>query len=110
MNKTKRNFNFSGIVALVLALLLAAIIIPINLIVNYFDLNIDTTPSKMYSLTDKTRDLLESVKDKNIEMYVLARGVDDIEDFSKDDLALPLYYGLKQYSEYDNIKEEQGHL
>ncbi|MBE6840844.1 MAG: hypothetical protein E7506_06300 [Ruminococcus sp.] len=104
MNKTKRNFNFSGIVALVLALLLVAIIIPINLIVNYFDVNIDTTPSKMYSLTDKTRDLLESVKDKNIEMYVLARGVDDIEDFSKDDLALPLYYGLKQYSEYDNIK------
>ena len=101
---SKRTFNFSGLLAVILAVLLLAIVIPINLIVQYFDFKIDTTPSKMYTLTDKSIELLDSVKDKQIEMYVLAPGVDDIEDFAEDDMALSLYYALKQYDEYDNIK------
>ena len=64
---SKRTFNFSGLLAVILAVLLLAIVIPINLIVQYFDFKIDTTPSKMYTLTDKSIELLDSVKDKQIE-------------------------------------------
>ena len=103
LSKTKRNFSFSGIVALILAVLIVAVVVPINLIVSYFDVNIDTTPAKLYTLTDSSKKLLNSVKDKQIELYFLVSGADKIEDFSKDDRALPLYYALKQYDEYDNI-------
>ena len=105
LNKAKKNFNFSGIVALVLALLIVAVVVPINLIVSYFDVNIDTTPSKQYTLTDSSIKLLDSVKDKQIELYFLVSkdAATCIEDFSKDDETLPLYHALKQYDEYDNI-------
>ena len=56
---SKRTFNFSGLLAVILAVLLLAIVIPINLIVQYFDFKIDTTPSKMYTLTDKSIELLD---------------------------------------------------
>ena len=101
---TRRAFSFSGLVALALAILLILITVPVNMIVKYYDFRIDTTPSKMYSLTDTTKKYLDSVKDKQIELYVLAPNVDSVEDFSEDDAALPLYYALKQYKSYSNIK------
>ncbi len=99
-SKDNKTFNFSGILALVLAILILVITIPINLIVSYFDFNIDMTPSKMYTLSDTSTKLLDSVRDKKIEFTILC----DIEDIKEIDEYLPLYYALEQYQEYDNIE------
>ena len=76
-SKNNKTFNFSGILALVLAILILVIAIPINLIVSYFDFNIDMTPSKMYTLSDTSVKLLDSVRDKEIEFTILCE-LDDM--------------------------------
>lgn len=99
-NVPKKKLNFSGAFAFILALLVLAIAIPINLIVSYFDYNIDMTPSQLYSLTDTSKKLLESTKDKTIEFTILC----ELEDIKEIDEYLPLYYALEQYQEYENIE------
>jgi hypothetical protein len=98
MNKNK--FNFSGVLALVIGILILVAVVPINIIFNYFDKSIDTTPSKMYSLTDITKNILEENSDKTIEIYFMC-DLDDIRDYTED---LPLYQTLSQIKEYDNIE------
>lgn len=99
-NNNKKTFNFSGVLALILAVLVLVIAIPINLIVSYFDFNIDMTPNKLYSLSETSVKLLEETKDKKIEFTILC----DIEDIKEIDEYLPLYYALEQYSAYENIE------
>lgn len=99
-SKNNKTFNFSGILAFVLSVLILVIAIPINLIVSYFDFNIDMTPGKMYTLSDTSVKLLDSVKDKKIEFTILC----DLEDIKAIDEYLPLYYALEQYKSYDNIE------
>lgn len=98
-SKNNKTFNFSGILALVLAILILVIAIPINLIVSYFDFNIDMTPSKMYTLSDTSVKLLDSVRDKEIEFTILC----ELDDIKEIDEYLPLYYALEQYKSYENI-------
>lgn len=98
-SKNNKTFNFSGILALVLAILILVIAIPINLIVSYFDFNIDMTPSKMYTLSDTSVKLLDSVRDKKIEFTILC----ELDDIKEIDEYLPLYYALEQYKSYENI-------
>lgn len=98
-SKNNKTFNFSGILALVLAILILVIAIPINLIVSYFDFNIDMTPSKMYTLSDTSIKLLDSVRDKKIEFTILC----ELDDIKEIDEYLPLYYALEQYKSYENI-------
>jgi len=99
-SKNNKTFNFSGILALILAVLILVIAIPINLIVSYFDFNIDMTPSKMYTLSDTSIKLLDSVKDKKIEFTILC----ELDDIKEIDEYLPLYYALEQYKSYENIE------
>lgn len=99
-SKNNKTFNFSGVLALILAALILVIAVPINLIVSYFDFNIDMTPGKMYTLSDTSVKLLDSVKDKKIEFTILC----DIEDIKEIDEYLPLYYALEQYRSYENIE------
>ncbi len=96
----KRKFNFSGVFALITAVLLLAVLVPINIIFNYFDKNIDMTSESQYTFTDTTLKLLEDTSDKQIEIYFLY----DMKELERTPDFLALYHNLQQLSEYDNIK------
>lgn len=98
----KRKFNLSSLAALLIAALVLAVFVPINLIASYYDKYIDMTPSKQYTFTDTTLQLLEDTADKDIDIFFL---------YSEDQLRdapefLSLYNALLQLDEYDNIDVE----
>lgn len=96
----KRRFNFSGIAALIISLLVLVAIVPINIIANYYDKNFDMTPSNMYTLSSTTKTLLSDTKDKEIEIYFLW-DLNELRDLPE---YLPLYHNLTELDSYDNIK------
>jgi hypothetical protein len=97
----QKKLNLSGTIAIVLAILVLFILVPINLIVSYYDKGFDMTPSKKYTLSDKTVELLDNTSDKHIDIYFLYK----LEEFQRADASelLPLYHTLKQLDERDNI-------
>lgn len=98
----KKKFNLSGALALLLALLVLLIFIPINIIAGLFDKGYDMTPAKKYTLNQKTLDLLDATSDKQIDIYYLS-----LLKYFKDAEAaeyLPLYHTLTQLEERDNIR------
>lgn len=96
----KRKFNFSGLIALLLAVLVLVIIVPVNIISNYYDKNFDMTPSKMYTLSNTTQKVVNEASDKDVTIYFLWT-LDELRDLP--DL-LPLYHTLKELDKYDNIE------
>ena len=58
----KKRFDFSGAFAIVLAILILLIFIPINMIFAYKDKVFDMTPSGQYSLNPITKQLLHQVR------------------------------------------------
>ena len=96
----KRKFNFSGTIAFVLAVLVLLIFVPINLVVSYYDKVYDMTPSKRYTLNEKTVELLDETSDKQIEVYYLSL----LEYFRDAPEFLSLYHTLTQLDARDNIK------
>lgn len=98
----KKKFNLSGAFALLLALLVLLIFVPVNVIAGLFDKGYDMTPAKKYTLNQKTLDLLDENSDKQIDIYYLS-----LLKFFKDEQAaefLPLYHTLTQLEEHDNVK------
>lgn len=95
----KRKINFSGVVALIIAALLLAVLIPINIIFNYNDKNFDMTEKSKYTFSDETVRLLEETSDKQIEIYYLY----DIDKLKDTPEFLALYHNLMQLESYDNI-------
>lgn len=95
----KRKFNLSGIVALIIAVLVLAVVVPINIIVNYYDKDFDMTPSSMYTLSDTTVNLVNETKDHDIEIYFMQK-LDNLRDIPE---YLPLYHTMIQLEKYDNI-------
>lgn len=97
----KKKLNLSGTIAIALAILVLFILVPINLIVSYYDKGFDMTPSKKYTLNEKTVELLDSTSDKHIDLYFLYK----LEEFQRADASelLPLYHTLKQLDERSNI-------
>lgn len=95
----KRKFNLSGIAAFVIALLVLIAVVPINIIMNYYDKNFDMTPSSIYSLSSTTTDLVEENMDKDIEIYFMY-SLNELRDVPG---LLPLYHTLTQLDKYDNI-------
>lgn len=95
----QKNRKFTAI-AWIMAILIFLISIPVNLLVDYFDIHWDLTPNQLYTLTDTTTDYLNSVKDKTVNMYFLM-DMDKVKD-DKDSLAL--YNALTQYAEFDCIQ------
>lgn len=101
----KRKFNLTSLAAFLIAILVLVVFVPINLIVSYYDKSFDMTPSKQYTLTDKTLELLKNTSDKNIEIFFLydeyqLKHAKDSHDF------LSLYNTLIQLDKYENIKVE----
>lgn len=98
----KKKKNLSGPLAFLAAILLLLIFVPINIIAGYFDRGYDMTPSKKYTLNDKTQKLLDETSDKEINIYYLS-----LLEYFKDaeaSIYLPLYHTLTQLDERDNIK------
>ncbi|MBP5582248.1 MAG: Gldg family protein [Ruminococcus sp.] len=97
----KKKFNLSGTVALITALLVLAVFIPINLIVSYYDKGFDMTPSGKYTLNEKTVQLLDETADNHIDIYCLYH----LDQFkrSENSQLLPLYHTLIQLEQRDNI-------
>lgn len=96
----KRKFNLSGPIAIVVALVVLLIFVPINLIIAYYDKVYDMTPAGKYTLNQKTAELLDSTSDKEIEIYFTSqlRYLQQVPEY------LPLYHTLTQLEERDNIK------
>jgi|GEM_PF-5365401 len=103
MEKKKKSLDFSGVLAIILCIAIVIIVIPINLLVHPLDIRYDTTPAGYYSLGKESIALLDSVKDRQIEIYLVRDGMKSLDDLLTRNELLPLYYGLKQYDKYDNI-------
>ena len=97
----KKKFNLSGIFAIILAILILLIAIPINLIFTYSDKVFDMTPAGKYTLNQKTVQLLNETSDKQIEIYYLYEY--SLATFQSSPEFLPLYHTLDELSQRDNI-------
>ena len=97
----KKKKNFTNTIAFIMALLVLVIFIPINLVVSYYDKGFDMTPSKKYTLSDKTKQLIADNSDKHIDLYYLSK----LSYFNEAEASefLPLYHTLTQLDGYDNI-------
>ena len=86
----KQKKNFSGTIALITALLILVIFIPINIIASYYDKGFDMTPSKKYTLSEQTKKLIAENSDKHIDIYYLSL----LKYFNEADASefLPLYH------------------
>jgi len=95
----KKKFDFSGAFAIVLAILILLIFIPINMIFAYKDKVFDMTPTGQYTLNPITRQLLDDTSDKQIDVYFLSQ-LNDLQEVPK---YLPLYHTLTELEKRDNI-------
>ena len=95
----KKKFDFSGAFAIVLAILILLIFIPINMIFSYRDKVFDMTPSGQYTLNPITQKLLDETSDKHIDVYFLSQ-LNDLQEVPK---YLPLYHTLTELEKRDNI-------
>lgn len=95
--KNLKNRKFTAYAAILAALALA-VSIPLNLLASRLDITWDMTPTKMYELTDTTRNFLEKV-DKPVDFYFLL----DMDLLAADTGSMALYHALEEYASYDNI-------
>ena len=99
----KKKFNLSGPAAFLIALLVLAVFVPINLIVNYYDTVMDMTPAGKYTLSEKTTELLDESSDTHIDVYFLSKMSELEESISSYPAILPLYHTLTELDKRDNI-------
>ncbi len=95
----KKKLNLSGAFALVLALLVLIIFIPLNMIFSYSDKVYDMTPSGKYSLDPTTVEILDQTSDKEIEVYFL----NTLFNLKNEPVCLPLYHTFMELDKRDNI-------
>lgn len=95
----KKKINLSGAFAFVLAILILAVFVPINMIFSYYDKVYDMTPSGKYSLDPVTEQLLEETSDKQIEVYFL----NTLFNLKSEPQVLPLYHTFMELEKRDNI-------
>lgn len=94
---TQKNKKYT-LMAWVMALLVLAVTIPLNLLAEQMDVNWDLTPNKLYTLTDATTNLLDSL-DKPVDIYLL----EPLEKIADEPETSALYRALLQYDSYENI-------
>ena len=95
--KNKKTMRSTAFAALLAALVLA-IAIPPNLLASRLDVVWDMTPSKMYELTDTTKNYLSKL-DKQVDFYFLM----DMDVLATDTQSMALYHSLQEYASYDKI-------
>lgn len=94
-----KNKKFTAI-AWVMAVLVLVAIMPINLLFDKLNLNLDFSPNSLYSLTETTTEYLEANNDKHVKLYLLAK----MDDIHEDKEMMALYRALQQYDSYDCIE------
>lgn len=94
---TAKNKRFTAL-AWILAILVLAVAIPLNLIIERLNIHFDMTPNSMYTLTETTRDYLDELdaKDVTVDVYFLTK----MEDLAGDLECLALYRTLLAYDEH----------
>lgn len=95
-----KNKKFSSL-AWIMAILVIAVAVILNMIVSQLDLGWDISPNKQYSLGETTTSYLEEL-DQNgtkVDFYLLAK-MDDIKASTD---SLSLYRALKEYDSHDCI-------
>lgn len=94
---TAKNKRFTAL-AWILAILVLAVAIPLNLIFDRLNVNFDMTPNSMYTLTKTTEDYLTELdaKDVKVDVYFLT----ELEDLEGDLECLALYRTLLAYKEH----------
>ncbi|MBR3629944.1 MAG: GldG family protein [Oscillospiraceae bacterium] len=95
--KNQKSFR-SASFALILAALVLAIAIPLNLLASRLNIVWDMTPSNMYELTDTTKEYLRNL-DKTVDFYFLM----DMDVLSTDTESMALYRSLREYEACDKI-------
>lgn len=92
-----KNKKFTAI-AWVLAALVLAVAIPINLIFGRLNINFDMTPNSLYTLTKTTTDYLDSLDDSGVKVDVYFLG--EMEELEGELELLALYRTLLEYKEH----------
>ncbi len=94
---TAKNKRFTAL-AWILAILVLAVSIPLNLIFERINVNFDMTPNSMYTLTDTTKEYLDELDAKNVtvDVYFLTK----LKDLEGDLECLALYRTLLAYKEH----------
>ena len=94
---TAKNKRFTAL-AWILAILVLAVSIPLNLIFERMNINFDMMPNSMYTLTDTTKEYLDELDAKNVtvDVYFLTK----LEDLEGDLECLALYRTLLAYKEH----------
>lgn len=97
-NVNAKNKRFT-LLAVVLAVLVLAVAIPVNLIFDRLNVNIDMTPNSMYTLTKTTEDYLDELDSRGevVNVYFLQK-MEVIED---DLELLALYRTLLAYDKHE---------
>lgn len=95
----KKKLNLSGAFAIVLALLILVVFVPLNMIFSYSDKVFDMTPSGKYSLDPKTEQILNETSDKEIEVYFL----NTLFNLKNEPDCLPIYHTFMELDKRDNI-------
>lgn len=98
--KSKKNLKFTSI-AWIFAIMLLVIVILINVAASFFNVQIDMTPNKLYTMNKTSTEYLENL-DKKVDLYFLME-MDEIRNAPDADEMLALISLLDQYKEYDNI-------
>ena len=104
--KNTKNKKFAGI-AWIMAILVLAIAVFINMMASKLDLIWDISPNKQYSLSETTKNYLEKASQdgEKIDFYLL-QDLDEIEKYATADDSqntLALYRALQEYNSYDCV-------
>ena len=91
---TGKNQKYTAL-AWVLALLVLAVAIPVNLIAGRMNVSIDMTPNSIYTLTDTTEKYLNTLDSKGITVDVYF--LNEMGKLAGDSSVLDLYRTLKNY-------------
>lgn len=100
VKKSKKNLKFTSIAG-ILSVILIVVVILINIAVSFFDLQIDMTPNKLYTLNDTTVEYMENLEDE-VDVYLLME-LDSIKNASDADEMMAFVSMIEEYSEFDKI-------
>ena len=90
--------SFSAYAAILAALVLAVAIV-LDLMASRLNVVWDMTPSRLYELSDTTKSYLQSL-DKKVEIYFLI----DMDVLSTDTSSMALYHAMEEYASFDNVE------
>ncbi|GHU52951.1 hypothetical protein FACS1894132_03850 [Clostridia bacterium] len=101
INNNSKNF-FSAGVAIALALLILAVVIPLNLIAGRLDIKWDMTPKGIFELSQKTKSILSGL-DKDVYIYPLFELNDARDEKDNARQFYPYYSIYKSFDKYDHV-------